>query len=138
MWVMRLMLVLVLISDQIGAPLHQHHHDSGVDALWSGATASGHDDALAVHAEDTDHPKTFGHATLAVRPASDVTSVAAIADPARDSATAAYISGLWAAFALVAQADDAGVGPTFPSWRSPSLPSYRSLPPAGRAPPLHA
>ena len=138
MWVLRLMLVLVLITDQVGAPLHQHHHDSGVDALWSGATAYIHDDDLTVHAEESERPSTLGHATLAVRPAGETASVAVVADPARDFATVAYISGLWAALALVAQADDSGVGPDFPSWRSPPLPSYRSLPPAGRAPPLHA
>ncbi|OWQ91409.1 hypothetical protein CDN99_09635 [Roseateles aquatilis] len=138
MWVLRLMLVLVLITDQVGAPLHQHHHDSGVDALWSRATAYSHDDDLTVHAEESERPSTLGHATLAVRPAGETASVAVVADPARDFATVAYISGLWAALALVAQADDSGVGPDFPSWRSPPLPSYRSLPPAGRAPPLHA
>ena len=138
MWVLRLMLVLVLITDQVGAPLHQHHHDSGVDALWSGATAYSHDDDLTVHAEESERPSTLGHATLAVRPAGETASVAVVADPARDFATVAYISGLWAALAVVAQADDSGVGPDFPSWRSPPLPSYRSLPPAGRAPPLHA
>ena len=138
MWVLRLMLVLVLITDQVGAPLHQHHHDSGVDALWSGATAYSHDDDLTVHAEESERPSTLGHATLAVRPAGEPACFGVVADPAREFASVAYISGLGAAVAVVAHADDSGVGPDFPSWRSPPLPSYRSLPPAGRAPPLHA
>ena len=31
-WLLRWLLVLLIAFDQIGSPLHRHHHDSGVDA----------------------------------------------------------------------------------------------------------
>lgn len=123
-WLARWMLVLLLVADLIGAPLHHHHHDSGVDGTMPSLSAAD----LQSHVEDTDHDTHLGHATLALRPAGSVVQ------PVAADAAPLLLAFLPALFAELVQPDDGRL--TFPpNGRSPPIRSHRSLPPAGRAPP---
>lgn len=144
-WLARWLLVLLLIADQLSAPLHQHRHDSGVDSSWLAAlTEHGHGpDQRSLpdsnsHAEDSEHGEHFGHATLAVRNSSETLQIAQLAeDDARGTDHALALIQFITALTLLAPIEAAhGLPP--PYWRSPDLGVFRSLPPAGRAPPLHA
>jgi hypothetical protein len=133
------MMVLLMVVDQVGSPLHRHHHDSGVDAAYAGASGSHHDDfdADAAHADERVHHEAFAHSTLAVRQA--VTSQLSVAPTADDDGQVTWIliSGILAFLALASFKDKSLLRP-FARWRAPCKTTYRSLPPAGRAPPLHA
>lgn len=142
-WLARWMLVLLLMADQVGAPLHHHRHDSGVDNSWLTATVAlehGQDQGSESdsHVEDSDHGQHFGHATLVVRNASETLQIAQLAeDDARGTDHALALIQFVTALTLLAPIEAAhGLPP--PYWRSPDLGVFRSLPPAGRAPPLHA
>ena len=52
-WIAKWILVLVLAWDQIASPLHQHHHDSGIDASWIGAVKDGASAGM-LHVDDGD------------------------------------------------------------------------------------
>lgn len=127
LWFVRWLLVLVLIWDQVGSPLHDHHHDSGVDAQWLSA-APHSDSPVTAHSVDGDDDLRISHAVMAVRPQVDLGSLVLGGSP-----DDGLIHRL--AFSAVA-AEPAGpvmatAGPTTPRR------IHRSLPPAGRAPPLH-
>lgn len=130
-WMLRWALVLLLVADQLGAPLHHHHHDSGIDGTWLTASTgqAGHQESNADGDEHDDH---FGHATLAFRAASKAFELSALSDDLDVPAVGRFVTVL---ATLAAPAEEAGLRP---SWRSPPIRSHRSLPPAGRAPPLHA
>lgn len=133
---MRWMLVLLLVVDQVGAPLHRHHHDSGIDALNFGAVALQAGPGGLSVVETTGHDEAYGHPMLAVRPAGETkTSLAQPDDDAQDLGPAAF--ALLAALSLALQ-PDAGEARPFDRFRPPAVSVHRSLPPAGRAPPLHA
>ncbi len=128
LWLLRWLLVLVLVWDQVSSPLHHHRHDSGVDAHW--LTASAHDaQATTPHLEDADHDLQVSHAVLAVRPQLDLSSLTLGDDPDHSFAPGQ-------AFALAepgpSEAQTAGIS----AFARPHS-THRSLPPAGRAPPLH-
>ena len=129
-WLVRWLLVLLLVWDQVGSPLHRHHHDSGIDG--SAPTAAHDDSAMqASHAEDADGSLEFSHAVMAVRPQSQLGAIAA------DETETVAVGRFAMAMASAARV----AGPQFlprPEPRPPLHRSYRSLPPAGRAPPLHA
>ena len=128
--VVRWLLVLLLAWDQVGSPLHRHHHDSGIDG--HALTASHGDGATDVrHLEDEDGGFHFSHAVMAVRPQPQLSRVAA-------SGETESVALAWTALPLesAARADDPRLLP-WPDTHPPHSP-YRSLPPAGRAPPLHA
>lgn len=130
------MLVLLLMTDQIGSPLHRHHHDSGVDGTLSAASALSHLDLqsdLDSHVEDAGHDDHFGHATLAVRPASSKVAQVLGAD---ESAVTLVLPAVL--FALLLAPEDSAEPLPQSGWRPPLIRSHRSLPPAGRAPPLLA
>jgi len=64
-WMARLVLVLLLVVDHVGAPLHAHHHDFGIDGV---ALAEVHD----AHTLDAPHVEDCpgigsGHSVLALR-----------------------------------------------------------------------
>ena len=59
-WIAKWILVLVLAWDQIASPLHQHHHDSGIDASWIGAVNDGASAGM-MHVDDGDNPALFAH-----------------------------------------------------------------------------
>lgn len=132
-WLARWLLVLLLAVDLIGAPLHAHAHDSGVD----GHAWAPHVDApgwAAVPADDTDDPLQLRHATLTLTASID----APYMDPG--DGTAGLVLGWWppfgAAGAFAPAIDAAQPGASWPP--PPPRPEYRSRPPAGRAPPPRA
>ena len=139
-WALKWMMVLLMVVDQVGSPLHRHHHDSGVDSAPVEASGSNHHDYLnagTTHAEESDHHEAFAHSTLAVRQA--VSSQLSVA-PTTDNdgqVTWILISSVLAFMALASFKDKSLLRP-FARWRAPCKTTYRSLPPAGRAPPLHA
>lgn len=129
-WLTRWALVLLLAFDQFSSPFHAHAHD-GVAGVAS--FASGHDDLDAgeTHVQDGSHAQP-SHALLAPRsesPRWEQASQAADAD---------------SHFALVPVVAVRVIGEStaplgWPRGRSPpDTRSHRCLPPAGRAPPLHA
>ena len=127
LWLVRWVLVLLLIWDQAGLPLHQHHHDFGIDGQWIGASLHiGH--SGRAHADAGQDDPRISHAVLAVRPQFDLG--AAIFGP--DSCD----SVLPSAATVVGLADRVALEVASPRLGEPR-PTYRSLPPAGRAPPLH-
>lgn len=129
LWLLRWLLVLVLVWDQVSSPLHQHQHDSGVDSQW--LTASAHDaQASAAHLEDDDHDLRASHAVLAVRPQLDLSSLAL-----GDDSDHGFASSQDCALAEPGPAEAQAAGRA--ALARPHC-KYRSLPPAGRAPPLHA
>lgn len=133
LWFVRWSLVLLLIADLLGAALHHHHHDGGIDGAWPTASAV-HAADVASHVEDADHDDAFSHSTLVVRASSEVVKVSAAAD----ADVFAFFQFATALALLAAPVDDAASWRPPPGWRSPFISVHRSLPPAGRAPPLHA
>lgn len=132
---------MVLVFDQLSAPFHHHQHDSGIDAVAVelAEDAASHEltaEAVAsrVHADDhdDDHGDTrVGHSATALRTqvASDLSGVHSLGD------------ALIVATAFVVVFPDEEVdapAPTWPDRGPPLFTSFKSLPPAGRAPPLHA
>ncbi|MHB1123182.1 MAG: hypothetical protein ACYC0T_10735 [Ramlibacter sp.] len=128
LWLLRWLLVLVLAWEQVSAPLHHHGHASGVDVQW--LTASAHDaPATALHLECDDHDPRASHVVLAVRPRLDLDSFTLGADPDHSFAHG-QVPPLSELVPAAAPA---------PAITAPARPhsTHRSLPPAGRAPPLH-
>jgi hypothetical protein len=131
-WLARWLLVLLLAFDYLSAPFHLHGHDGPGDrhelAVVHGSFADGH-----THAQGEDHP-LLSHASMAIRvePSRLAQRPAASAADAADAAVAAVT-----AVALVAAMDEPP-----PHWQPdrsrPRIRPHRSLPPAGRAPPVHA
>lgn len=129
-WLARWLLVLLLAWDQAASPLHQHHHDSGVDAHWSSAPhAQGA--GPAPHIEDADDAAHLAHAVIAIRPRIDPS-----AQPVADAGTALIAQALAAVPALDEPPSRHAL--PWPDGRPPPFASPLCLPPAGRAPPLHA
>lgn len=121
------LLVLVLAWDQVASPLHRHHHDSGIDATWIGAVQE-RADASILHVDADDHGSPFTHATLAVQLQAQLGQLSAASKP-------------HALFFSFAEVFDPVASPAAQAWSefvAQACPSFRSLPPAGRAPPLHA
>lgn len=128
LWLLRWLLVLVLVWDQVSSPLHQHRHDAGVDAQW--LTASAHDaQATTPHLEADDHDLRASHAVLAVRPQPDLSSLTLGDDPDHG-----FALGHAGALAEPGPIEAQAVG--IAALARPHS-THRSLPPAGRAPPLH-
>lgn len=133
MWAFRLFLVLVLMFDQASAPFHRHHHDFGIDAdagLTVSHGPSADSPAVESHAEDGHPGLEGGHSAIALRSQrSALTDVQTVAD--------AVLSVV--AFVVVFPAITADTPiPDWPDRGPPQFTSFKSLPPAGRAPPLHA
>ena len=126
-WIATWSLVLVLAWDQIASPLHQHHHDSGIDASWIGAVKDGASAGM-LHVDDGDNLALFAHATMAVQLQASSGQLSA--------ATQAF--ALYVAFAEIFDFAQSEEPHTWPAYVAPIYPSFRSLPPGGRAPPLHA
>lgn len=129
-WFARWLLVWVVAFDFLSAPFHHHHHD-GVEGQLQFATGHASFDDSGAHADSDDHP-LVSHATMAIR-----------VEPSRLGQLPAF-DNLDAQVALVSVAQRRGGVVELPSevWRPDrsrsDFPAYRSLPPAGRAPPLHA
>lgn len=127
LWIAKWILVLFLAWDQIASPLHQHHHDSGIDASWIGAVKDGASAGM-LHVDDGDNLALFAHATMAVQLQASSGQLSA--------ATQAF--ALYVAFAEIFDFAQSEEPHTWPAYVAPIYPSFRSLPPGGRAPPLHA
>lgn len=129
-WFARWLLVLVLALDLLSAPFHHHLHDGGQGQL-DFATAHASLEASDTHLE-SDDPLLLSHATMAIR--IDPSRLAQL--PPIDNA-AAQLALVSVVHRLVAVDE---LPP--PQWRPdrsrPDFRFHRSLPPAGRAPPLHA
>ena len=127
-WFARWLLVLVVACDILSAPFHPHHHD-GVDGQLGFATAHASFDPHS-HAEDADHPLA-SHSAMAIRIEPSRLGQLPVIDNA--SIPVAMIS--------VVELLDSLEEPPPTQWRPdrsrPDFRSHRSLPPAGRAPPLH-
>jgi hypothetical protein len=131
-WAARWLLVLVLAVDLIGSPLHGHVHDSGIDShAWSvHVDATGWEPA---HAEEPDTLVQLRHATLTVRAAAEDTDLSPEVSPVTTLVT------WWPSFSLPADVSPVEErGPWRAAQPPPDYPDHRSLPPAGRAPPLRA
>jgi len=129
-WFARWVLVLALVFDHLSAPFHHHHHDGVEGQLELAVSHVAFDDA-DTHAEGEDHPLA-SHSAMAIR--IDPSRLAPL--PVIDNADAqvAFISVVQ----LLATADEAPPPHWRPDRHQPDFHSHRSLPPAGRAPPLHA
>ncbi len=123
----RWLLILLLVFDQVGSPLHNHHHDSGIDAH---ALELAHADASAnaSHRDLTDSGAFLYHSVTAVK-----NEVHLAAMPAGDSAALLAFPSALTLFALQKVVDHPAR-----SELTPGSLIYRSLPPDTRAPPLHA
>ena len=133
-WLLRWLLVLLLAWDQIGSPLHKHHHESAIDAHALTAHAASHV-PNAVNADDADGDLDFAHAVMAVRLQFEARLVAAAFVAAESGHSPVPVQSL----AARAAASLAGPRPLLrPDKVTPAYTSHRSLPPAGRAPPPHA
>lgn len=129
-WIARWLLVLVVAFDFLSGPFHHHHHD-GVEGQLEFSTAHVSLEAGDTHVEADDHPLA-SHAATAIR--IDPSRLAQL--PPIDNADAQ--NALVSVAQLLGAVDD--LSPQ--QWRidesRPDIRSHRSLPPAGRAPPLHA
>lgn len=126
----RWLLVLAMVFDQVSAPFHHRHHDGvevqlelGVshDLLGSGET----------HADSDEH-HAGSHFAMAIRVDPSRIGQLPAVDPA-DAAIAVSTS-----LQLLAALDTPAREHRFRDRSTPDFRSHRSLPPAGRAPPLHA
>jgi hypothetical protein len=134
-WAVRWVLVMVLVFDQLSSPFHRHHHGFDVDAGFDAAAAHEIADQLTAsvtHVEDHDHgAHLVGHSSMALR-----SQTASTVDGSATSADALILA---TAFVLVFPATEAD-SPVrdWPDRGPPQFTTFKSLPPAGRAPPLHA
>ncbi len=130
-WLVRWLLVLALVWGQAFAPFHSHAADTEVGAevhaQWT--VAGAHDEVTTPHLEGRDSPVHGAHAVLAVRPKASAGALVPVGDP-----------GDWILQGHSGQG--AGLAPHSQPVRAAAAPeprrTYRSLPPAGRAPPAQA
>lgn len=128
-WVIRWVLLLVLAFDQLSAPFHEHHHD-GLPVQHE-MTASHAGPANAAHAELASHDGA-SHSSLMLR--SEVRQQR-VADAVLLAETIAVVSLLQS---FLTQPPELPASRWYPASDAPLFRSHRSLPPAGRAPPLSA
>ena len=129
-WIARWLLVLVVAFDLVSAPFHHHHHD-GVEGQLGLATAHASVEVGVIHLDADDHPLA-SHAATAIR--IDPSRLAQL--PPIDNAEAQ--SALVSVAQLLAAVDDQPPRQWLTDRSRPDFRSHRSLPPAGRAPPLNA
>ncbi len=129
--VARLILALAMVFNQLGAPFHHHHHD-GVEAQLE--LGISHDQLGGGETRaDSDEHLAGSHFTIAIRV--EPTRIGQL--PAIDPPDAA--DPLDTDLKLSAGLDPpAAPTPIARDRSAPAFRTYRSLPPAGRAPPLHA
>ena len=126
----RWLIVLVVAFDFLSAPFHHHHHD-GVEGQLEFATVHTSLEDGSPHAEGDEHP-LVSHATTAVRiDPSRLGQLPAIDNPDAQVALVSVAQRL-------AAADELPPGHWRPDRFRSDFRSHRSLPPAVRAPPLHA
>lgn len=136
-WWLRWLLVLLLVFDQVSAPLHRHHHHAGVDAVGTspGHSQADHHAGLDLDQDDDGDGQTAHHASGGLRSAPGASVQATDAGP--DAAAFAIYWSVAAWFAQLAPVPER-------TWRlalaldRPSRPVPLSRPPDGRAPPVRA
>lgn len=122
--------MLVIAFDFLSAPFHHHHHD-GVEGQLEFATVHASLEDGSPHAQGDEHPLA-SHATMAIRiDPSQLGQLPAIDNPDVQVALVSVAQRL-------AAIDELPPEHWRPDRSRPDIRSYRSLPPAGRAPPLHA
>ena len=129
-WFARWLLVLVLAFDHLSAPFHHHHHGD-VEAQPGFAAGPALFDGGDAHVDDAEH-LLASHATMAIRV--DPSRLAQL--PVIDNADVAV--AITSVVEALAVADEPQSVHRRPDRSRPDFLSHRSLPPAGRAPPLHA
>lgn len=129
-WFAQWLLVLLLAFDHVSAPFHRHHHDrvEGQMELVAAHESLDHGD---VHVDADEHPQ-LSHSAMALRIEPSQLGQLPAVDRDHVAVTIPSVVRLLIAF------DE----PTTTHWRPdrsrPDFHSHRSLPPAGRAPLLHA
>ena len=126
----RWLLVLAMVFDQVSAPFHHHHHD-GVEVQLELGVSHDHPGGGETHFDGDEH-LAGSHFAMAIRVDPSRIGQLPAVDPA-DAAIAANTSLL-----LLAALDEPAPAPWVGDRSTPDFRSHRSLPPAGRAPPLHA
>jgi len=134
-WWLHWWLVMLLVFDQLSAPLHRHHHDNGVDAVGmsQGMVHSVHVGGLHPDNEDAEPDGYHG----AGAPRSDSSGSSLTADICPDGAA---IAATWFATSCLAGLA-AATGLHWPNARALDCPAGSvplSRPPDGRAPPARA
>lgn len=129
-WLAQWMLVLVLGFDHLSAPFHAHHHNG---AAVQHELAAGHHsfDDGDTHAQGVAHP-LVSHAAMAIR--IEPSRLAQL--PATPSAAAQM--ALVSSVEPLAGFNESASAQWRPDRSRPGIRSHRSLPPAGRGPPVHA
>jgi hypothetical protein len=129
LWLVRWLLVLLLVWSQIGASLREHHrHDFGPASQRVDASLHSGGRAQAFAADDHQHLR-IAPAVLSARPQVHLRAFAVGGGPGD--------SGIHSAPIVLAVADGAALEFEGSDSGEPRQ-TYRSLPPAGRAPPLHS
>jgi hypothetical protein len=129
-WIARWLLVLVLAFDHLSAPFHQHHHDGVEGPLELAAAHPSFDDGDA-HAESDEHG-SGSHGAVAIR--IDPLRLGQL--PGLDDADAQVV--LISVVGSLAAREEPPAVHRRPGRAQSGFCSHRSLPPASRAPPLHA
>ena len=132
-WWTRLLLVVVLIADLVGAPLHRHHHDAGVDSSSLAVETEHAAAALQPHVEKNGEPSVF-HATTALR--AEPRSVVPALPVLDDHEVAALLPTLIDSLQIDEPEPTGSFAPS--DRRPPPRPIPLSRPPEGRAPPARA
>lgn len=126
----RWLLVLAMVFDQVSAPFHHHHHD-GVEVQLELGVSHDHPGGGETRFDGDEH-LAGSHFAMAIRVDPSRIGQLPAVDPA-DAAIAVNTTLL-----LLAALDK----PEPEHWvfdrSTPDFHTHRSLPPAGRAPPLHA
>ena len=129
-WLARWLLVLVVALDFLSAPFHHHHHDGFEEQIGFAIAHASLDDSVT-HVEGDEH-SLGSHAAMAIR--IDPSRLAQLPPIDNGDAQIALVS----VSQLLAAVDELPAQDWGRDRFRPDVRSQRSLPPAGRAPPLHA
>ena len=122
--IMRVLVVLLLVFDQLSSPLHHHHHDGGPHGLTQQLFI---EHASAAHIEPAD--ELAGHHSMTgIKREARFSPVFQGADDFSPLIVAPHL-------VIYLAAKDTQM-PSWPIEARQSIITYRSLPPGGRAPPL--
>ena len=142
--VLRCLLLLLLVFDQVSAPFHAHLHEGSADmhqlaAAHADTHAATQDDAVAHGLHDDDAHAASGQHALASHSMLAIRAQAARGvdlSIAVDDGNAVLLPK--AAPVATLSSVDAISSPRWRSRATPDIPFHLSLPPASRAPPLPA
>lgn len=126
----RWLLVLAMVFDQVSSPFHHHHRD-GVEVQFELGLSHDLLDGGETHVDSDEH-LAGSHFAMAIRV--DPSRIGQL--PAVDPADAAITVNT--SLQLLVALDTPAREHWFRDRSTPDFHSHRSLPPAGRAPPLHA